>query len=121
MKKDLDYITLMQYLRDGFEDARPPSIWSSEMQDLYIERLKEFVIGWETTGKIEFTRQGPPPKIFVNGEWVIDNSKIDFIKITYNGKVYGLDEMLKKGWITDKWVTGIIKDIRQKLESRGLL
>lgn len=59
--------------------------------------------------------------VFVDGEWVIEDIKIDFIKINYRDKTYNLQEMLDKGWITEDWVDDIIQDLRQKLESRGLM
>ena len=41
---DVNYKNLMQGFRDDFEAARPLSIWNKETQDVYIKRLKEFVI-----------------------------------------------------------------------------
>lgn len=108
-KGDLDYYTRMRYMRDGFEAARPPSFWGESLQDKYIERLKEFVTEWESTkSSIRYTHS-------INGK------KVDFIKISYLGKTYNLQGMLRKGWITEDWVSAIVKDIRQKLESRGLI
>ncbi|MBA7469423.1 hypothetical protein ES707_04692 [subsurface metagenome] len=107
--KNLDYYTLMRYMRDGFEEARPPSFWDENLQDLYIGRLKEFITEWEVTeSSIRYT----DPR---TGE------KVDFIKMIYRGQTYNLEGMLKKGWITKEWVDSIIQDLRQKLESRGLL
>ena len=79
------------------------------MQDKYIERLIEFVTEWESTGNsIRYTdsRTG---------------DKVDFIKINYLGETYNLQKMIEMGWITEDWVDDIIKDLRLKLESRGLL
>ena len=111
----------MRYMRDSFENAIPPSCWESNLQDLYIERLKEIIIGWENDRVIQYTKQGPPTYEFVDGEWVIVDIKIDFIKMNYKGKTYDLQGMLEKGWITEDWVSSIIQDLRQKLESRGLM
>ncbi len=105
---DPDYYFEMRNMRDDFEDARPPSFWREGLQDTYIERLKEFVIEWEITkNSIRYTNS--------KGE------KVDFIKIVYRKETYNIQGMLEKGWITEKWVDGIIQDIRQKLESRGLM
>jgi hypothetical protein len=107
--KDLDYYTLMRYMRDGFEDARPPSFWSKGLQDKYIERLKEFITDWESKkSSIRYTDSKT-------------GDKVDFIEINHKGKVYNLQGMIEKGWITEEWVDNIIQDLRQKLESRGLM
>lgn len=99
----------MRGMRDSFEGARPPSFWDADLQDKYIGRLKEFITEWESTkSSIRYTDSR-------TGE------KIDFIKMIYRGKTYNLQGMIKKGWITEDWVNSIIQDIRQKLESRGLL
>lgn len=119
--QDLDYYSRMRYMRNCFQDAIPPSFWESDLQDRYIERLIEFVTEWENNKAIQYTWQGPNRYVFVDGKWVVDTSKIDFIEIKYLGETYNLQGMLKKGWITEDWVDGIIQDIRQKLESRGLL
>jgi len=112
VKGDLDYYTRMRYMRDSFEGARPPSSWSKKLQDKYIERLKEFVIEWESTeSSIRYTHTRPDGKV----------EEVDFIKIKYGGKTYNLQGMIEKGWITKEWVNDIIRDIRQKLEERGLL
>lgn len=47
------------------------------------------------------------------------SKKIDFIKMKYEGETYNLKGMLDKGWITKEWVSSIIQDLKQKLESRG--
>ncbi|GAI65242.1 unnamed protein product [marine sediment metagenome] len=108
-KSDLDYYTRMRYMRDSFENARPPSSWDPKFQDKYIERLKEFVSEWESTkSSIRYTHSET-------------GDKIDFIKINYQGETYNLQDMIEMGWITEDWVDNIIQDIRLKLESRGLL
>jgi hypothetical protein len=119
--KNLDYYSRMRTLRNNFEDGIPPSFWESDLQDLYIERLIEFVNEWESNGVIEYTYKGPNRYILVNGKWVVDTSKIDFLKMNHQGTTYNLQEMIKKGWITTDFVDNIIADLRQKLESRGLM
>ena len=105
---DIGYKNLTQGFRDDFEAARPLSIWDSELQDVYIERLKEFVIEWESTeSSIRYTNS--------------KGKKVDFIKIVYRKRTYNIQGMLDKGWITPDFVDAIIQDIRQKLESRGLI
>jgi len=117
VRKDLDYYTNMRYMRDSFENSRPPSSWSTDLQDIYIERLKEFVIGWETTRTIKYSKRlGPPTYVFVNGQWVLDNSMVDFIKVRINDKIYDLQRMLDEDLITEEWVSNIIEDIKQKLK-----
>lgn len=119
--KNLDYYTRMRGMRDGFQDAIPPSFWESDLQDLYIERLIEFVTEWENNGVIQYTWKGPNRYIINNGIWVVDNSKVDFIKMNYQGKTYNLQEMLIEGWVTEDFIDNIIANLRQKLESRGLI
>ena len=46
----------MRRMRDGFESFLPPTSWSSDLQDLYINRLKDIIIEWENTGDIEFMK-----------------------------------------------------------------
>ena len=74
--KDLDYYNRMQYIKNGFEQGIPPSFWEKELQDLYIKRLKDSIIEWETTGKI------------------------GFIKVRIEGTIYGLEELIYRGWVS---------------------
>lgn len=94
--KDLDYYNRMQYIKNGFEQGIPPSFWEKELQDLYIKRLKDSIIEWETTGKI------------------------GFIKVRIEGTIYGLEELIYRGWVSKEWVDGIIADLKASLINRGL-
>jgi hypothetical protein len=106
VKGDLDYYSLMRYMRDSFEGAIPPSFWDTKLQDKYIGRLREFITEWESTeSSIRYTDSR-------TGE------KVDFIKIKYGGETYNLQGMIEQGWITQEWVDNIIKDIKSKLGSR---
>ena len=95
--KDLDYYNRMQYIKNGFEQGIPPSFWEKELQDLYIKRLKDSIVEWETTGSI------------------------DFIKVRINNVVYDLKEMITKGWMSRECVDDIIEGLKSSLINRGLL
>ena len=42
--------------RNNFENFIPPSVWGNDLQDLYIKRLKDIVVEWESSGDISFMK-----------------------------------------------------------------